>query len=51
MARRAPFPPSSIPAYIEQSMKLFVWSSGFATGSFLSSCCQQEQSRQNMQWG
>ncbi len=24
MARRAPFPPSSIPAYIEQSMKLFV---------------------------
>ncbi len=24
MARRVPFPPSSIPAYIEQSMKLFV---------------------------
>jgi hypothetical protein len=24
MARRAPFPPSSILAYIEQSMKLFV---------------------------
>ncbi len=23
MARRVPFPPSSIPAYIEQSMKLF----------------------------
>ena len=26
MARRVPFPPSSIPAYIEQSMKLFVCS-------------------------
>jgi hypothetical protein len=24
MARRAPFPPSSMPAYSEQSMKLFV---------------------------
>jgi hypothetical protein len=24
MARRVPFPPSSIPAYIEQSMKLIV---------------------------
>ena len=28
MARRVPFPPSSIPAYIEQSMKLFVCLSG-----------------------
>jgi hypothetical protein len=28
MARRAPFPLSSIPAYIEQSMKLFVWWTG-----------------------
>jgi hypothetical protein len=29
MARRVPFPPSSIPAYIEQSMKLFVCLPGY----------------------
>ena len=29
MARRAPFPLSSIPAYIDQSMKLIVCSTGF----------------------
>ena len=31
MARRVPFPPSSMPAYIEQSMKLFVCLSAWAT--------------------
>ena len=33
MARRVPFPPSSIPAYIEQSMKLIVCLLGAGGGS------------------
>ena len=34
MARRVSFPPSSLPAYIELSMKLIVCLSGYVLSSF-----------------
>ncbi len=39
MARRASFPPSSIPAYIEQSMKLFVFLSVFNYADYILPGC------------